>query len=30
LMSEFIFDGKAKSANIDSLDPKHVMNVGGS
>jgi glycine/D-amino acid oxidase-like deaminating enzyme len=28
LMSEFIFDGKAKSANIDSLDPKHVMNMG--
>lgn len=28
LMSEFVFDGKAKSANIDSLDPKHVMDVG--
>lgn len=25
LMSEFIFDGKAKSANIDSLDPRKVL-----
>lgn len=25
LMSEFIFDGKAKSANIDSLDPRRYL-----
>lgn len=25
LMSEFIFDGEAKSANIDSLDPRRVL-----
>lgn len=25
LMSEFIFDGKAKSANISSLDPRKVL-----
>lgn len=25
LMSEFIFDGKAKSANIESLDPRKVL-----
>ena len=25
LMSEFIFDGKAKSANIDSLDPRKFL-----
>jgi glycine/D-amino acid oxidase-like deaminating enzyme len=25
LMSEFVFDGKAKSASIDSLDPRRVI-----
>lgn len=25
LMSEFVFDGKAKSANVDSLDPRRVL-----